>query len=198
MRQVVAAHTVREFDHPAPRAYRYEMAFDLTRCLEILERTPHTLEVLLLELSPEWTMNNEGPDTWSPYDVIGHLIHGERTDWMARMDIILSDRADKTFATFDRFAQFRESHGKPLATLLAEFHEVRAANLDRVRGLHLTDTELDRSGTHPSFGTVTLRQLLATWTAHDLDHLMQIARVMAKQVKGDVGPWVEYLRVVRD
>ena len=174
------------------------MAFDLNRCLEILERTPRTLEVLLLELSAEWTMNNEGPDTWSPYDVVGHLIHGERTDWMARLDIILGDGPDKTFATFDRLAQFRESKGKPLATLLAEFHEVRTANLAKVRALHLTDAALDRTGTHPKFGTVTLRQLLATWTAHDLDHLMQIARVMGKQLKADVGPWVESLRIVRD
>ena len=174
------------------------MTFDLNRCLELLERTPRVLELLMLELSPEWTMHNEGPDTWSPYDVVGHLIHGERTDWMARMDIILSDQADKTFATFDRFAQFRESHGKPLATLLAEFHEVRTANLFKVRTRHLTEADLDRTGTHPKFGTVTLRQLVATWAVHDLDHLAQISRVMAKQLKVEVGPWVEYMRVVRD
>ena len=166
--------------------------------LALLTRTPAALDALLRDLPERWTMRNEGGDSWNAFDVVGHLIHGERTDWMARLDIILSDQADKTFATFDRFAQFRESQGKPLATLLAEFHEVRTANLFKVRTRHLTDADLDRTGTHPKFGTVTLRQLLATWAVHDLDHLAQISRVMAKQLKVEVGPWVEYMRVVRD
>jgi len=163
--------------------------------LEILERTPSVLRAWLSGLSPEWLAANEGPDTWNPYDVVGHLIHGERTDWMARMDIILGGGG--TFATFDRLAQFRESEGKPLAQLLDEFAEVRRANVWRLRSLALTEADLDKTGTHPKFGTVTLRQLLSTWAAHDLDHLMQISRVMGKQLKEDVGPWTEYLRVVR-
>jgi len=163
--------------------------------LEILERTPAVLRAWLSDLSPEWLAANEGPDTWNPYDVVGHLIHGERTDWMTRADIILGGGG--TFATFDRLAQFRESEGKSLAQLLDEFAAVRRANVARLRSLSLTDADLEKRGTHPKFGTVTLRQLLSTWAAHDLDHLMQISRVMGKQLKEDVGPWVEYLRVVR-
>ena len=163
--------------------------------LEILERTPSVLRAWLSGLSPEWLAANEGPDTWNPYDVVGHLIHGERTDWMARADIILGGGG--TFVTFDRFAQFRESAGKSLSQLLDEFAEVRRANVTRLRSLSLTEADLDKTGTHPKFGTVTLRQLLSTWVAHDLDHLMQISRVMGKQLKEDIGPWREYLRVAR-
>jgi len=163
--------------------------------LEILERTPAVLRAWLGGLSPEWLAANEGPDTWNPFDVVGHLIHGERTDWMARADIILGGGG--TFATFDRLAQFRESEGKSLAQLLDEFGEVRRANVARLRSLSLTDADLQKTGTHPKFGTVTLRQLLSTWVAHDLDHLMQISRVMGKQLTQDVGPWTEYLRIVR-
>jgi hypothetical protein len=174
------------------------MTFDLDKYLEVLERTPAVLETLLAGLSPEWITGNEGPDTWSPYDVVGHLIHGERTDWMARLDIILSDREDKRFVPFDRFAQFRESQGKSLADLLREFRDERSANVARVRALQLTAADLDRTGTHPRFGTVTARQLLSTWAAHDLDHIMQISRVMASQIGTEVGPWVEYMRILRD
>jgi hypothetical protein len=174
------------------------MTFDLNQCLDLLERTPAVLDRLLRGLGDDWTRGNEGPDTWSPYDVVGHLIHGERTDWMARMDVILGDGPDRTFVPFDRFAQFEESKGKSLDDLLDEFAEVRAANVARVRALALTDALLDRTGTHPKFGTVTLRQLLATWTTHDLDHIVQIARVMAQQVGPHIGPWVEYIRVVRE
>jgi hypothetical protein len=163
--------------------------------LEILERTPAVLRAWLSGLSPEWLAANEGPDTWNPYDVLGHLIHGERTDWMARADIILGGGG--TFATFDRLAQFRESAGKSLSQLLEEFAEVRRANVARLRSLSLTEADLDKTGTHPKFGTVTLRQLLSTWVAHDLDHVMQISRVMGKQLTQDIGPWREYLRVAR-
>ena len=171
--------------------------FNLAESIALLERTPHVLETLLSGLPDRWTQHNEGPDTWSPYDVIGHLIHGERTDWMARLDIILSTGPNKTFATFDRFAQFRESEGKSLADLLAEFSSVRASNLARLRALNLSEADLDRTGLHPKFGSVTARQLLATWTVHDLDHLMQISRVMARQIGPEVGPWVEYLKILR-
>jgi hypothetical protein len=162
--------------------------------LELLERTPSVLRAWLGGLSPAWLAANEGADTWNPYDVVGHLLHGERTDWMARTGIILGGGG--TFATFDRFAQFEESRGKSLAQLLDEFEATRKANVDRLRALKLTEGDLDKTGTHPKFGTVTLRQLLSTWVAHDLDHIMQISRVMGKQLKRDAGPWVEYLRVL--
>jgi hypothetical protein len=174
------------------------MAFDLEHSIELLERTPRVLDALLAGLPDAWTTRNEGDGTWSPYDVVGHLIHGERTDWMTRLHVILSDGPDKTFAPFDRFAQFRESEGKSLSRLLDEFADARGSSLRELRSLQLSDADLDRTGIHPKFGTVTARQLLATWVAHDLDHLVQIARVMAHQIGGDVGPWVEFLRVVRD
>ena len=174
------------------------MRFDLATSIALLERTPAILKTWLGALPDPWTTGTEGPDTWSPYDVVGHLIHGERTDWMARLDIILGDGPRKTFASFDRFAQFQESRGKSLAMLLDEFAAVRAANLARLRALGLSEADLDRTGIHPKFGTVTARQLLATWTVHDLDHLVQVSRVMAVQLRDEVGPWIEYLRVVRD
>jgi uncharacterized damage-inducible protein DinB len=173
------------------------MAFNLDQGIEILDRTPAVLETLLGGLSDVWTTGTEGPSTWSPYDVLGHLIHGERNDWMTRAELILSTKTDRTFATFDRFAQFQESRGKSLADLLAEFKDVRAHSLARLRALRLTPADLTRTGTHPKFGTVTLGQLLATWVAHDLDHLVQISRVMATQIRSDVGPWIEYLKVLR-
>lgn len=169
--------------------------FTIELGLEILERTPAVLRTWLAGLSPEWLAADEGPDTWNPYDVVGHLVHGERTDWMTRTEIILSGGG--TFAVFDRFAQFEESKGKSLAQLLDEFEAARHANLTKLRAFKLTDTELEKTGTHPKFGTVTLRQLLSTWVAHDLDHLMQVSRVMGKQLKEDIGPWEEYLRIAR-
>jgi hypothetical protein len=173
------------------------MAFDLAEGVAVLERTPATLEALLGGLSETWIAGNEGPETWSPYDVVGHLIHGDRTDWLGRVEIILSTKADKTFTPFNRFAQFEESKGKSLTDLLAEFKVVRAESLARLRALHLTPADLDKTGTHPTFGTVTLRQLLSTWVAHDLDHIVQISRVMAKQIGSDVGPWLAFLKVLR-
>ena len=172
------------------------MTFDLNRCLEVLERTPRALELLLLELSPEWTMHNEGPDTWSAYDVVGHLIHGERTDWMPRARIIFDHGESRTFDRFDRSAQFSESEGKTLAALLDEFAMERRRNLNQLAAMQLTDADLDRRGRHPELGMVTLRQLLATWVAHELDHLMQIARVLGRQYSDEVGPWRAYLRVI--
>ena len=170
--------------------------FTLPLGLEVLERTPAVLRALLAGLSNEWITATEGPDTWSPYDVVGHLIHGERTDWIARAEIIRAGGG--TFKTFDRFAQFHESAGKPLAQLLDEFEAIRRENLARVRAWELTDRDLAMTGTHPVFGAVTLRELLSTWVAHDLDHLMQVSRVMGRQLATDVGPWVEYLRIVRE
>ena len=172
------------------------MNFNLEKSILILERTPAVLEQLLSGLPDEWVMNNEGSDTWSPYDIVGHLIHGERTDWIARTKIILNEN-HKTFPVFKRTAMFEESKGKTLGDLLAEFKAVRAENLKTLRSLNLTDKELDKTGIHPKFGEVTLRQLLATWTIHDLSHLAQIARVMAKQYKQEIGPWIEYMRLVQ-
>lgn len=173
------------------------MAFDLERSIRILARTPAVLDTLLRDLPPEWTHVNEGPDTWSPYDVIGHLIHGERTDWIVRAGVILGDAADKTFVPFDRFAQFSMDQTEPIESRLATFAALRESNLKALTALELTDRDLDKMGEHPALGRVTLRQLLSTWVAHDLDHVVQISRVMAKQLTDDVGPWVEYIRVLR-
>jgi hypothetical protein len=172
------------------------MDFDLSAGVAILERTPHTLRAMLAGLPPAWTGANEGPETWSPYDIVGHLIHGERTDWMGRARIILAQGDDRRFAPFDRFAQFRESQGRSLAELLDEFARLRAENLATLAGWRLTGAQLALKGEHPEFGAVTLRQLLATWVAHDLGHVAQTARVMAKQYRDAVGPWRAYLPVL--
>lgn len=172
------------------------MEFDLATGLEILERTPRILREMLAGLSPEWLDGTEGPDTWSPYIIVGHLIHGERTDWIPRAQIILAQGADRRFTPFDRFAQFRESEGKSLAELLDEFAELREASLEALKGWRLQDDRLSLEGMHPEFGAVTMRQLLATWVAHDLGHIAQIARVMAKQYRDAVGPWRAYLPVM--
>ena len=173
------------------------MQFDLDKSIEILERTPGVLHALLDNISEEWSFCNEGLDTWSAYDVLGHLIHGERTDWMARVDIILSDSPDKTFTAFDRFAQFHESKGKSLNQLLNQFVVLRNRNLEYIRFKKLSADDFKKTGIHPSFGEVTLSQLLSTWAVHDLNHIAQIARVMANQYKDEVGPWKAYLRILK-
>jgi hypothetical protein len=172
------------------------MTFQLPLALEILERTPATLRALLGGLSDAWTSPNEGPDTFSAFDNVGHLIHGERTDWLPRIRIILAQGADRTFEPYDRFAQYRESEGKGIAELLDEFARLRAANLATLRGLGISERELALEGRHPALGPVTLRNLLATWVAHDLGHLAQVSRVMAKQYRDEVGPWRAYLPVL--
>lgn len=172
--------------------------FSLDQCVEILERTPQVVRELLAGLPANWTRTNEGGETWSPYDVIGHLIHGEKTDWIPRAEIILGPGSDKRFTPFDRTAQTRESQGKSLEDLIEDFGELRRASLEQLQGFRLTEKDLDRTGVHPEFGEVTLRQLLATWVVHDLDHIVQISRVMARQMREEVGPWIAYLRVVRE
>ena len=172
------------------------MDFDLTTGVAVLERTPHTLRAMLGGLQPAWIDATEGPETWSPYVVVGHLIHGERTDWIPRARLILARGPDRRFTPYDRFAQFRDSEGKSLARLLDEFAELRAGNLDTLAGWGLTDDQLALDGEHPALGPVTLRQLLATWVAHDLSHVAQIARVMAKQYRDAIGPWREYLPIM--
>ena len=173
------------------------MSFDLASARQVLERTPGTLSALLRGLPPAWTAVNEGPDTWSAYDVIGHLVHGERTDWIPRARMVLERGPSRTFDAFDRFAQFEESKGRSLEQLLDEFAAARAASLAALDGLHLAPEKLALQGRHPAFGLVTLAQLIATWTAHDLDHVIQVSRVMAKRYAADVGPWREYLRVMK-
>lgn len=172
------------------------MRFDLTNAIEVLERTPSTVSTMLNGLSETWTASNEGGETFSAFDNVGHLIHGERTDWIPRAQIILTQGESRRFEPYDRFAQRRESAGKSLAQLLDEFVELRARNLATLRSWQLTDRELALEGEHPALGMVTLKQLLATWVVHDLGHIAQIARVMAKQYRGEVGPWVEYLPVL--
>lgn len=172
------------------------MSFQLANALEILDRTPAVVESMLSGLSETWTHSNHGEDTWSPYDIIGHLIHGEKTDWIPRMRIILETSGDKRFQPFDRHAQFNDSKGKTLSALMAEFKSLRRDNLNILRHTRITDIELGMKGIHPAFGEVSLRQLLATWVVHDLGHLAQLSRVMAMQYKNDVGPWIEYLSIL--
>jgi hypothetical protein len=172
------------------------MQFDLPKSIEILSRTPSVLEALLNGISKEWILNNEGPETWSPFDVVGHLIHGEKTDWIPRMELILSHKSNKTFEPFDRFAQFEQSKGKSLAQLLHEFKDRRLKNIAILQSKNITSADLLKTGNHPAFGAVTLEQLLSTWVAHDLGHVAQISRVMAKQYKEAVGPWRQFLPVL--
>ena len=175
------------------------MDFTLDYGIAVLERTPATFRALLGGLPDAWTAPNEGPETFSAFDNLGHLIHGERTDWIPRARIILAQGAQgasRTFEPYDRFAQYRESEGKTTAELLDELATLRAANVATLRDWRLGERELALEGEHPALGTVTLRQLLATWVAHDLGHLAQVARVMAKQYRDAVGPWRAYLPIL--
>lgn len=172
------------------------MQFQLTDALEILERTPATFRALLAGLSETWTSPNEGPDTFSAFDNLGHLIHGEKTDWIPRARLILEQGANRRFEPFDRFAQFQESQGKSVAELLDEFERLRNANLETLRAWNIDEQDLMLTGEHPELGTVTLRQLLATWVVHDLGHIAQTARVLAKQYVAEIGPWSAYLPIV--
>ena len=172
------------------------MQFELSKGIEILERTPGTLRNLLRGLSPSWFDANEGPDTWSPRDVLGHLLHGEETDWIPRVRIILEHGEAKEFVPFDRFAQFERFRGMSQETLLKRFDEARSKNIETLRSLNLSPAQLQLRGVHPAFKVVTLGQLLSTWVVHDLGHLAQITRVMAKQYAEATGPWREYLRIL--
>ena len=173
------------------------MQHNLQHTISLLARTPATLDALLRDLPEEWTMRNEGGNTFNAFDVLGHLIHGERTDWMPRAKRILEFGESRAFDPFDRRAQERESEGKSLPELLDEFARLRAENLAELRALNLTEQDLNRRGLHPALGTVTLSQLLATWAAHDLTHLHQISRIMAHQYREAVGPWSAYLGVMQ-
>jgi hypothetical protein len=175
---------------------RTRRAFAMDEAVAILSRIPAALDALLRGLPDGFVSANEGGETWSPFDVLGHLIHGERTDWVPRVRIIREHGESTPFAKFDRFAQFKASEGRTLASLLDEFAALRKEKLRELAAMNLTDADLDRRGRHPELGVVTLRQLLATWVAHDLDHVVQISRVLARQYADDVGPWRAYLRVI--
>lgn len=172
------------------------MDFDLEKGILVLERTPSVLQGMLAGLPSEWVDATEGPETWSPYVVLGHLVHGERTDWIPRARIIIEQGPERRFAPFDRFAQLRESQGRTLLELLDEFARLRSESLSTLAGWQLDERQLGLEGEHPVFGPVALRQLLATWVAHDLGHVAQVARVMAKQYREAVGPWREYLPIM--
>ena len=173
------------------------MQHNLPHTISLLARTPAALDALLRDLPEEWTLRNEGANTWSAFDVVGHLIHGDRTDWMPRARMILRFGETRAFEPFDRWGQVRESQGKPLGQLLDEFARVRSENLGELRGLDLREEDLERRGRHPALGVVTLSELLATWAAHDLTHLHQISRVMAHQYRHAVGPFGPYLGVMQ-
>ncbi len=172
------------------------MNFDLQNAVAFLERTPGVLRSLLAGLPEDWTRLNEGPETWSPFDVVGHLIDAEETNWMVRARVILEQGTDRRFPPFDRLRHLRANEGKTLGELLDRFAELRSHNLAELSGLELTPAQLELTGEHPEFGSVTLAQLLSTWVVHDLSHMAQIDRVMASQYREAVGPWQAYLRVL--
>jgi hypothetical protein len=172
------------------------MDHDLHHTISLLARTPAALNALLRDLPEAWTFRNEGEDTWSAFDVVGHLIHGERTDWMSRAKRILQFGETRAFDSFDRWGHTREAQGKSLGQLLDEFARLRSENLAELRALNLRPEDLALRGSHPSLGAVTLSELLATWAAHDLTHLHQISRIMAHQYREAVGPWSRYLGVL--
>ncbi|HEV8363746.1 MAG TPA: DinB family protein [Gemmatimonadaceae bacterium] len=174
------------------------MKFELEPAMQVLQRTPATMRALLGGLSDDWIRGTEGPETFSPFDVVGHLIDGEETDWMTRARIILAGGDDPRFEPYDRFRMWRRNVGRTLASLLDEFDALRAANLEEMRSWRLSRDQFDLTGVHPTFGRVTLRELLAAWVVHDLGHIAQTARVMAKQYRDAVGPWVPFMPVLTD
>jgi hypothetical protein len=172
------------------------MELDLSDAQMILRKTPACLDLLLRDLPEQWLRATEGPETWSCYDVVGHLIHGELTDWMPRLRIILEHGDSRAFERFDRFAQFRRDQSRPISALLDEFADLREKNLRDLAQLNLKSADFARKGKHPELGAVNLGQLIATWAVHDLTHLNQINRVMAKQYATAVGPWSQYLSIL--
>lgn len=172
------------------------MQFNLNKSIEILSRTPTVLKSLLENLSDDWVIHNEGGDTWSPHNVLSHLIHSEKNYWISRAKLILSNAADKTFETFD-FTNLDEGKGRNINQLLDEFSRLRKENINTLNALEINDDQLKMEGIHPEFGKAKLSQLLSTWAVHDLVHFGQITRVMAKQYKEEIGPWIEYFRVLK-
>jgi hypothetical protein len=173
------------------------MDFRLDEALPVLRRTPAALRALLADVPAAWTAATEGAGTWSPYDVVGHLIHAERTDWVPRIEHLLQHGDAVAFPAFDREAMFTASQGRSLGELLDTFERLRAGSLARMQALNLSDADLVKRGRHPEFGVVTLGQHCATWVAHDLSHISQVVRVMARQYTDAVGPWRAYLSILR-
>jgi hypothetical protein len=173
------------------------MQFVLGKAIEILERTPATVRAMVEGVSEDWTASSGKEDDWGVFDVVGHLIHADETDWIPRAEVILAQREDRNFPPFDRVGQFEKSQGKTLGELLDEFHEIRKKCLDVVTGRGLTGEKMALRGVHPEFGEVTLEQLLATWVVHDLTHVRQIATIMAKKYDEAVGPWKAYLSILK-
>lgn len=173
------------------------MNFKLQKSIELLKRTPAAYKALFYQMPLDWTNANEGANTWSAFDIIGHLIHGEKTDWIPRAKIILSDASDKTFVPFDRFAQEKVSIGKTIEELIDELTLLRKQNVEELESWKLTEEDLSKTGIHPDpdLGMVTLKQLIATWTIHDIIHLNQVSRVMVKHYRQDVGPWTNYIKM---
>jgi hypothetical protein len=169
----------------------------LQESIDVLARTPAVLNALLRGFPDTWIHAVDGPGTWSPYDIVGHLNHGERTDWMTRLAIILEHGPNRPFAPFNREAQFEQAERQSIDERLDEFSSLRAGSLETLRRLCVTDEQLQLQGTHPALGCVTVRQLIATWTAHDLAHIVQISRTMARRYRSEVGPWAEYLSVMK-
>lgn len=174
------------------------MEFELASAINILQRTPATLNSLLRDLSEPWLVQNEGPETWSPYDIVGHLVHGEETDWIPRAKMILEHGETRAFKPFDRVAMFEKSKGKSIGELLDMFAQARAESLRELQSMNLTSELLDKRGGHPELGVVTLKQLLSTWVVHDLGHIRQVVRVMSKQYRDAVGPWKAYLSILEE
>jgi hypothetical protein len=172
-----------------------KMEFKLDEAIPVLERSPAVLSALLGEVPERWTRAREGPEAWSPSEIIGHLINGERTDWIPRARIILKQESYRRFEPFDRFAELKSD--RPLRDRLEEFEELRAENVATLRGWNLKDKDLELTGEHPELGTITLRQLLATWVVHDVSHIAQITRTMAREYTEAVGPWTAYFRVLQ-
>ena len=172
------------------------MEFELDKAISVLKTTPSILRAWLGQLPIEWVLDNNGEGTWSPFDVVGHLIHGEKTDWIPRAEIILSEMKSKEFNPFNRFAMLTDSQAKSIQELLDQFDTLRRRSILHLREFHLAEAHFDKTCIHPTLGKVTLRQLLSTWVAHDLNHLGQIAEVMARQYKLEVGPWKELLDIL--
>ncbi len=172
------------------------MDFDLFTGMAVLERTPGTLRSMLDGLSDSWLDGNEGDGTWSPREVVAHLVHAERTTWLPRANLIVGQGTERRFPPFDRSAHLQQASDRPIADLLGDFASARAESLVTLRGWNLSDAQFSLTGEHPEFGTVTLRELLSTWVAHDLGHMAQITRVMAKQYRDAVGPWRAYLSIM--
>jgi hypothetical protein len=172
------------------------MQFSVDKSVEVLRQTPYVLERLLSDLSGDWAASSGDKENWGPYDVVGHLIHGEETDWIPRAEIILAQGENRTFDPYDRLAQFERSKGKPLRDLLTEFAYLRSANIEKLVRWQLTEEQLQLTGIHPALGEVTLSQLLATWVVHDLNHIRQIVVSMARKYAAEVGPWKAYLSVL--